>query len=64
MTIRTFTPTVFRSGSSTVFNAVQEDGEVLIRSKSRPCMILMLRSEKEAMKLKIAELSAIVKSKA
>ena len=64
MTIKTFTPTVFRSGSSTVFNAVQEDGEVLIRSKSRPCMILMLRSEKESLLEKIRQLTDLVKAKA
>lgn len=40
-----FTPTQFRANSSEVFNAVQKSGSIVIESKNRPEMVLMLRSE-------------------
>lgn len=57
-----FTPTAFRANSSAVFNAVQSEGLVLIESKSRPDMVLMLGSEYEAMLEKIRQLTELVKS--
>lgn len=41
----TFTPTEFRANSSKVFNEVQSKGKVLIKSKNRPSMVLMMESE-------------------
>jgi PHD/YefM family antitoxin component YafN of YafNO toxin-antitoxin module len=57
-----FTPTEFRSNSSAVFNAVQSDGLVVIESKSRPDMTLMLKSEHDAMIEKIRQLADLLKS--
>jgi hypothetical protein len=62
MTIKTFTPTVFRSGSSVVFNSVQENGFALIESKSRPDMVLMLTSEHDALIEKVRQLTELVKA--
>jgi len=39
--MKTFTPTEFRQNSSKVFNEVQANGIVFIKSKSRPDMVLM-----------------------
>ena len=58
-----FTPTAFRSNSSVVFNAVQSDGLVVIESKSRPDMILTLKSEHDAMIEKIRQLTNLAKAK-
>ena len=58
-----FTPTAFRSNSSTVFNAVQSDGLVVIESKTRPDMILALKSEHDAMIEKIRHLTDLIKKK-
>lgn len=51
----TFSPTIFRSSSSLVFNAVQADGIVEIKSKSRPDMILMLSDSFDSMSKKSIE---------
>ena len=56
-----FTPTAFRANSSAVFNAVQSEGLVIIESKSRPDMVLMLGSEYEATLEKIRQLTEAVK---
>ena len=37
----TFTPTEFRQNSSKVFNEVQASGKAIIKSKSRPEMVIM-----------------------
>ena len=60
--MKSFTATAFQRNPADIFNAVQSDGESLIRSKSRPCMILMLRSEREAMQEKIRQLTALIKA--
>ena len=62
MEIKSFTPSQLQRNSSDVFNLVQSEGLALIRSKSRPCMILMLRSEREAMQEKIRQLTALIKA--
>ncbi len=41
----TFTPTEFRKNSSKLFNEVQANGKVTIKSKSRPNMILMTEAK-------------------
>lgn len=61
--MQTFTPTEFRANSSNVFNQVQSDGEVLIKSKSRPDMVIMLQYEKDALIEKIRQLTNAVKAK-
>ena len=60
--MQTFTPTIFRAGSSVVFNSVQENGIARITSKNRPDMVLMLSSEREAMQEKIRQLTDLVKA--
>jgi len=61
--MKVFTPTEFRANSSRVFNHVQSDGEVLLQSKGRPDMCLMLSSEKDALLEKIRQLAEAVKAK-
>jgi PHD/YefM family antitoxin component YafN of YafNO toxin-antitoxin module len=43
--MESFTPTEFRTNSSKVFNEVQANGKVIIKSKSRPEMVLMTTSK-------------------
>ena len=47
--MKTFTPTQFRACSSEVFNAVQSDGEIKIESKNRPSMVIMMKSQFDAL---------------
>lgn len=57
-----FTPTQFRANSSTVFNSVQSDGMVVVESKSRPDMVLMLKSDHAEMIEKIKQLTDLIKA--
>ena len=61
--MKSFTSTAFQRNPGDIFNAVQADGEALIRHKARPCMVVMLRSEKEALLEKVRNLTAAVKAK-
>lgn len=60
--MKSFTPTQFRANSSEVFNAVQADGEVLIESKNRPSMVIVMKSQFDAMEEKIRQLTDLVKA--
>ena len=61
MKVETFTPTQLQSKLATVFNSVQSNGEAAIKGRSRPDMVLMLRSEKLALLNKIFQLTEAVK---
>jgi prevent-host-death family protein len=61
--MKTFNPKHLQNKLGDVFNAVQADGEVLIDSRSRPDMILMLSTERESLTEKIRQLTAVIKSK-
>lgn len=58
--MQTFKPRDLQSNLGSVFNAVQAGGEVIIDSRSRPNMILMLESEKSEMASEISRLVAII----
>ena len=65
----TFSPTAFRANSSSVFNAVQSNGLVMIESKSRPEMVLMLSDSHDVLIKtaldqceKIRQLTALIKA--
>ena len=65
----TFSPTAFRANSSSVFNAVQSNGLVMIESKSRPDMVLMLSDSHDVLIKtaldqceKIRQLTALIKA--
>ena len=57
-----FSPNDLQKKLGTVFNSVQSSGEVLISSRSRPKMILMLATEKESLIEKVKQLTALVKA--
>jgi len=57
----TFTPTELRINSSKVFNEVQASGKVIIKSKSRPDMILMT-ADKFCEYMENAEKAALLKA--
>lgn len=61
--MQTFKPNDLQKTLGSVFNAVQADGEVLIDSRSRPDMVLMLKYEKDALIEKIRQLTEALKSK-
>jgi len=50
-----------QSKLSTVFNSVQANGEAAIINRSRPDMVLMLSSERDAMLEKISQLTEAIK---
>lgn len=60
--MQSFTATTFQRNPADIFNAVQSDGEVQLDSKSRPVMIVMLKSEHQAMIEKIRQLTALIKA--
>lgn len=61
--MQTFTPTQFRANSSEVFNAVQADGEVSIESKNRPNMVIMMKSQFDALQELVSAMEmAVAKS--
>lgn len=62
MKTETFTPTQLQSKLATVFNSVQSNGEVIIKGRSRPDMVLMLRDEKLALLEKINQLTNLIKA--
>ena len=59
--MRVFTPTEFRANSSDVFNAVQSDGEVKIESKNRPSMVIMMKSQFDALQELISAMEDAVR---
>lgn len=59
--MQTFKPNDLQKTLGSVFNAVQADGEVLIDSRSRPDMVLMLKDEKDALIEKIRQLTELAK---
>ncbi len=59
--MKSFTPTQFRASSSDVFNAVQSDGEVKIESKNRPSMVIMMKSQFDALQELVAAMEKAVK---
>lgn len=59
--MQTFNATQLQSKLATVFNSVQSDGEVLISGRSRPAMVLMLESEKQALVEKVKQLTDLIK---
>lgn len=61
--MQSFKPNDLQKTLGNVFNAVQADGEVLIDSRSRPDMILMLKYEKDALIEKIRQLTEALKDK-
>jgi len=60
--MQTFNATQLQSKLATVFNSVQSDGEVLISGRSRPDMVLMLKTEQDALVEKVKQLTALVKA--
>jgi len=60
--MKSFTPTQFRASSSDVFNEVQKNGKVIIESKNRPDMVVLLSSEYVAMQEKIRQLAELIKA--
>jgi len=59
--MQVFNATQLQSKLATVFNSVQADGEAIISGRSRPDMVLMLASEKEALLEKVKQLTALIK---
>jgi len=59
--MRSFTPTQFRANSSQVFNAVQSDGEIKIESKNRPSMVIMMKSQFDALQELVSAMEEAVK---
>lgn len=59
--MKIFTPTAFRANSSEVFNAVQEHGEVAIKSKNRPDMVIMMKNQFDALQGLVSAANAAVK---
>ena len=62
--MKSFTPTQFRSNSSEVFNAVQSDGEIKIESKNRPSMVIMMKSQFDALQELVSAMEEAVKKDA
>lgn len=62
---RTYTPTQLKQNSSEVFNSVQENGIVVIKSSTRPLMIMMkmdkLNKEREIFESNIKILTDKIK---
>ena len=59
--MKSFTPTQFRANSSQVFNAVQSDGEIKIESKNRPSMVIMMKSQFDALQELVSAMEEAVK---
>ena len=59
--MESFSVKQLQSKLSTVFNSVQANGEASIVNRSRPDMVLMLISERDAMLEKIRQLTEAVK---
>ena len=60
--MNTFKPVDLQSKLGTVFNSVQAEGSVIIDSRSRPDMVLMLTSEHDALIEKVRQLTELVKT--
>ena len=56
-----YTPTQLKKNSSDVFNSVQSGSEVLIISKTRPNMVIMLESDVIDLNEKIFQLTKMIK---
>lgn len=54
-----FTPTQLQNKPAIVFNSVQAGDLVVIEHKSRPDMVVMLKSERDRMLLHIYELQSV-----
>ena len=62
--MESFSVKQLQSKLSTVFNSVQANGEASIVNRSRPDMVLMLSSERDAMLEKISQLMDATKPSA
>ena len=61
MKVETFSSSQLQSKLGTVLNSVQANGEAVIKGRSRPEMVLMMKHEKDALIEKIRQLTEAVK---
>lgn len=60
--MKSFCPTDLQKTLGTVFNSVQADGCVLIDSRSRPDMVLIMKDQHDALVEKVRQLTELVKA--
>ena len=59
--MNTFKPVDLQSKLGTVFNSVQADGSVIIDSRSRPDMVLILKDEHDCNVVKVDQFYKAIK---